>query len=62
MTWMVALVKGGDVHVTPEEDLRPHWMVRECWCAPEVDIDDDILVHHALDGREPYESGERKLQ
>ena len=47
------------VHVIPVADLRPH---NEegiiCWCEPEVE--ENIVVHHAMDEREQYETGERK--
>ena len=50
------------LHVYPLEDLREHEITTQCWCHPEVDEDDEICVHNALDGREAYESGERKVQ
>lgn len=49
------------VHVYPLNDLREHEMIRECWCRPDVDEDDGVCVHNALDGREAYENGERKV-
>lgn len=45
-------------HVYPAHDLREHSLTN-CWCNPTDD--DGILVHHSLDGRELYESGEREL-
>jgi hypothetical protein len=29
-----------------------------CWCRPEDD--DGVIVHNSMDGREKYETGERK--
>lgn len=49
-------------HVVPVNDLREHELVPECWCKPTPDDEHDIWVHHALDGREAYETGERKPQ
>lgn len=49
------------VHVYPLNDLREHEMSKECWCRPDVDEDDGVCVHNALDGREAYENGERKV-
>ncbi len=49
-------------HVYPLDDLREHVVEgRNCWCCPDYDEEYDILVHHSLDGREEYETGERKL-
>ena len=48
------------IHVVPLNDLREHDTSIECWCKPTVN-EDDIVIHHALDDRESYESG-RRLQ
>lgn len=48
-------VTGNQVY--PAHDLRDHSLTK-CWCNPTDD--EGILVHHSLDGREHYESGERK--
>ena len=48
------------LHVYPLNDLREHEMSKECWCRPDVD-EDGVCVHNALDGREAYEIGERKV-
>lgn len=49
-------------HVYPTDDLREH--VTEgagCWCKPTPDDEEpQLLVHHAMDGREAFETGERK--
>lgn len=50
-----------DVHVVPLNDYREHECSRNCWCCPSAD-DDGVVVHHAMDGRERYESGEMMLQ
>lgn len=51
-------------HVIPLNDLREHDPSEDCWCKPTLDDDGDdyVFLHHALDGRELYETGERKLQ
>lgn len=50
------------VHVIPLSDLREHDASDECWCHPTPDAEEpDVRIHHALDGREAYESGELEL-
>lgn len=53
-------------HVVPLGDLRDHEPNSDCWCRPALldddDNDSDVYIHHSLDGRELYETGERKLQ
>lgn len=52
-----------EVHVVPVNDLREHEAEVSCWCRPTEDEGTpDLWVHHALDGREKYETGELKLQ
>lgn len=49
----------GEVHVIPVGDLRDHEPYTSCWCIPTEDPTQfDVYLHHALDGREKYESGE----
>lgn len=45
-------------HVVPLEDLREHDPDRACWCKPV--LDEGVIVHNAMDGREAFETGERK--
>jgi hypothetical protein len=47
------------LHVIPMGDLREHEATAACWCVPVED--DGVVVHNALDGREAYERGERKV-
>jgi hypothetical protein len=49
-------------HVVPINDLREHNTDSDfiCWCHP-TENDDGVIVHNSMDGREKYESGERKL-
>ncbi len=49
-------------HVYPVNDLRDHETENgpACWCKPEVD--GDVVIHNALDGRELIETGERMIQ
>lgn len=50
-------------HVVPLNDLRDHEPSKDCWCHPTLDDDEErVYIHHSLDGRELYETGERKLQ
>lgn len=48
----------GGVHVVPLNDLREHDLNGSCWCKPTHD--EGVWVHHAMDGREAFETGERK--
>lgn len=46
-----------DIHVLPENDLKPHDETRACWCQPSVRREGKgmIVVHNSLDGRELVE-------
>lgn len=52
-------------HIVPQNDLREHKCNRlECWCNPILANQDEggyIIVHNSMDGREKFETGERKL-
>lgn len=50
------------LHVVPRDDLREHSIDRDkpCWCHPEED-EHGIIVHNSMDGREKFETGERKM-
>lgn len=52
----------GKYHVVPRDDYREHVVDRDkpCWCRP-VENDDGVIVHNSMDGREAFETGERKL-
>jgi hypothetical protein len=47
------------VHVIPLNDLREHVELDTCWCNPML-LEDGLIVHNAMDGRELFETGERK--
>jgi hypothetical protein len=49
------------IHVTPLNDLRQHELTAECWCEPELDYENMVAVHNSADGREKFETGERKV-
>lgn len=50
------------VHIVPIDDLREHRINIRCWCKPTRDTEEPFLfIHHALDQREKYESGELGL-
>jgi hypothetical protein len=52
-----------DLHVIPTNDLREHACSRHCWCGPTEDDEAlGLFVHHSLDQRERYETGELKPQ
>ena len=48
-------------NVFPVNDIRPHIDNELCWCKPVVDDEEPtVLIHNAMDGREAFETGERK--
>lgn len=49
------------LHVVPVDDLREHSTDSAvmCWCRPVED--DGVIVHNSMDGREKFETGERKM-
>jgi hypothetical protein len=51
--------EGDPIEVAPNDDLMPHISGAGCWCKPFWD--EEILVHNAMDERERYERGERKV-
>lgn len=60
-TWIGVQGHHGVVHVYPIDDLREHdCSGGNCWCGPDLDEEDNILIHHSADGREAYEEGTRK--
>lgn len=48
-------------HVVPTNDLREHSSDIEvpCWCKP-FENADGVIVHNSMDGREAFETGERR--
>jgi len=49
------------IHVVPVGDLREHLSSKDCWCNPTEDEEcPEIYIHHSMDGREAFETGERK--
>jgi hypothetical protein len=51
-----------DLHVYPRQDLSIHILHHSCPCKPElVEMDGvEFYCHNAFDGREKYETKERK--
>jgi len=50
-----------DCHVIPVDDTKPHETTENCWCAPVRDDEPPYaLIHNSADGREKFETGERK--
>lgn len=42
-------------------DAREHTTTRGCWCKPTRDTEKrDVWIHHSVDQREKFETGERK--
>lgn len=40
-------------HIVPGGDAKDHVITSLCWCKPDPDPGNfDVLVHHALDGRD----------
>lgn len=63
MNWLVQPIDGGQIHVTPIDDYRPHDDLATCWCKPRQDAEDPtIWIHNSLDRRESYETGELNPQ
>jgi len=53
MKWVVT---DNPLEVSPVGDLKPHLSGAGCWCNPFMD--DEVIVHNSLDGREKnYELG-----
>jgi len=52
-------VCGGITHIYPMGDLRDHQISKKCWCSPKVE-DGSLVIHNSMDGREAFETGERK--
>lgn len=54
------------IHIYPLDDLRPHITDQDnrgvCWCRPTVEQEGAgyIVTHNAADGREAFETGQRK--
>jgi hypothetical protein len=51
-----------ELHIVPLDDYREHECYTDCWCHPSEDDEiDGVFIHHAMDGREAFESGERLM-
>ena len=49
------------LHLVPINDLREHDLTITCWCRPTHDEEEpNVIVHNSMDGREAFETGERK--
>lgn len=48
------------IEIEPLDDIKEHTWGMTCACCPEFDEEDEILLHHAFDGREDYEEGRRR--
>jgi len=55
------MIKKQAYHIYPVGDLRDHETDgKPCWCKPKIENDGMLVVHHSMDEREKYETGERK--
>ena len=54
MSWQVLR---DPAEVLPLDDLREHEEGVGCWCRPTVD--EGVIVHHSMDGREQDEEGRK---
>ncbi len=61
MKWVTfQRIEDAHFHVMPLDDLRGHFPHDDCWCCPSEDEETpNVMVHHAMDAREAFESGER---
>lgn len=52
-----------ECHIVPECDLKIHNHNRNCWCNPvsEYESNIELLIHKSADGREEFETGQRKM-
>lgn len=63
--WAQVVVVGPAVHILPVGDDMQHIASPSCRCSPAIADDDDKdyvtqYLHHAADGREAFEDGERQ--
>jgi hypothetical protein len=66
LQWVVLEIDEPDnrheVHIVPLNDSGEHEFVSACGCRPVQDDEDpEIWTHNSYDGREEFDSGERKL-
>lgn len=65
--WIQIQIQFGTLHrehIFPQDDYRPHELDETgcCWCKPAFDPHNPvILVHNAMDGREDFETGVRRV-
>lgn len=49
-------------HVFPIEDMWDHYLDgRECWCQPDYDEENQVVIHNSMDMREYFEALPRTL-
>jgi hypothetical protein len=60
MKWQTLCPRNAPWHVYPLNDLKEHVTdgPEQCWCQPLET--DGVIVHNSMDGREAFETGERK--
>ena len=55
----VAEKTGNFVDVKPVNDMKEHINGEDCWCQPSYE--NGVFTHNAMDCREEYENGKRKM-
>jgi hypothetical protein len=48
------------LEVLPADDMFVHVEGLSCWCVPAED-EEGTIIHNAADGREMFETGQRKV-
>ena len=46
-------------HILPNNDIQEHQEDSQCKCEPRVDIENELIIHNAYDGRELIEQTEK---
>lgn len=65
LEWVMLLIEDDDrpreIHIVPLNDCGEHDFLHTCLCRPTQDEDNTIWIHNSYDGREAFETGERKI-
>lgn len=49
-------------HIIPDEDMWDHYLDgRDCWCQPEYDENEQVVLHNSMDMREYFDALPRTL-
>lgn len=61
--WEVLRLANKTLHCVPFQDIKPHRLHPKCECNPYLELDENLVefyIHNSFDGREKFETGERK--